>query len=434
MKRWLRLGKFALWAILLTFLPLSALFDWIWLGKALSEGEIYQDFACYYVGARVLEERPAGLYEGQAFIETGRRLGLPSFSYPYLYPPLFALLLRPLSHLPYTDAVVFWTVLNAGLFAALLLAAFLFRRELLGPRWVLPALFLFPPLVNTLILGQVNVLLLLFLLPVMLSSASIGRWGEVLRGLGIALAAHLKPVWGLLLLFELYRRRYRSVGTAILFTLFLWGLNLLLVGPETTLAFFRFLPEGDRMMRLALTGLDGSIWGVTAALLGSAGTSWPSGWPEPAGGFFRSLLTAPSLLVALIPILASLGLLWCSRKPQLAEEGWDSEGLLGVVVVAMVCPHLRYDVALLFLPALLFLARRWRRLHSWQRWTLWGVCATALPSTLWLWLYQEIWPLALTAVPLFAGRLLLWMVLRSSFEAGPIEVGTGDTASREATQ
>lgn len=433
MKRWLQLGKFALWAALLMSIALSGLVAWIELGEALAQGETYRDFTCYYVGARVLEERPAGLYEAQTLLEVGRRLGLRPF--PYLYPPLFAWLLRPLSHLPYTDAVVFWTVLNAGLFAALLLVAFLFLRELAGLRWALPALLLAPPLVVTLFLGQVNVLLLLFLLPVMRSSTGVGRWGEILRGLGIALAAHLKPVWGLLLLFELFRKRRYSVGTAILFTLLLWGLDLLLVGPEVTLAFFRFLPEGEHFMRLSLTGLDGSLWGATAALLGAAGTPWPPGWPEPAGGFFRALITAPPLLSTLIPVLASLVLLWCSREElSTAEGGWDSTGLLGVVVVTMVSPHLRHDAALLFLPALLVLARRWGWLRSWQRWALWGACATTLPSPLWLRLFREIWPLALTAVPLFAGRLLLWMVLRSSFAAGPTEAGTGDTASRETAR
>lgn len=431
MKRRLRLVEFALWVILLTIIALSGLVAWAELGKALSRGEVYWDFACYYVGARVLEERPAELYEAQTFLEVGQRLGLRPF--PYLYPPLFAWLLRPLGHLPYTNAVVFWTALNAGLFAVLLLLAF-FQRGLFRLWWVLPVLFLFPPLVTTLILGQVNVLLLLLLLPAMLIRTGTVRWGEILRGLGIALAAHLKPVWGLLLLFELFQKRRRSVGTAILFTLFLWGLNLLLVGPETTWAFFRFLPEGDRVMRLSLTGLDGSLWGATAALLGSADASWPSGWPEPAGGSFRPLLNAPSLLPILLSILAGLGLLWYSRNLPSVEGGWDGAGLLGVVVVTMVAPHQRHDVALLLLPALLFLARRWASLHSWQRWSLWWICATVLPSTFWQWLYREIWPLALTAVPLFAGRLLLWMVLRSSFAAGLTEAGTRDTASRETAR
>ncbi len=258
MKRWFRFGEFALWIALFAVIALSGLVAWIELGKALSRGEVYWDFSCYYVGARVLEKQPAGLYEARTFLETGRSLGLQPF--PYLYPPLFAWLLRPLSRLPYTDAVVFWTVLNAGLFGMLLLAAFfLFQRELSSLRWTLPVLFLAPPLVTTLILGQVNVLLLLFLLPAVLSDTCASRWGEILRGLGVALAAHLKPVWGLLLLFELYRKRLWSVGAAVLFTLLLWGLNLLLVGTETTLAFFRFLPEAERMMRLSLTGLDGSL-------------------------------------------------------------------------------------------------------------------------------------------------------------------------------
>ncbi|MGC8959725.1 MAG: glycosyltransferase family 87 protein [Chloroflexia bacterium] len=257
MKRRLRLGGLGIWIMLFTIIVLSSLVAWIQLGRALAEGKLYWDFACYYVGARVLEEQPAGLYQAQTFFEVGQRFGLRPF--PYVYPPLFAWLLRPLGHLNYPDAVILWTVLNTGLFAGLLLVAFfLFQRELSGLRWVLPVLLLSPPLVTTLILGQVNVLLLLFLLPAMLSHTGTGRRGEVLRGLGIALAAHLKPVWGLLLLFELFRKRRWSVGTTVLSTVFLWGMNLLLFGPEVTLAFFRFLPETDHMMRLYLTGLDGS--------------------------------------------------------------------------------------------------------------------------------------------------------------------------------
>lgn len=461
---WRRL-EIAAWTALILVILLGGIGLWGQLGRELAAGSLQGDFGCYYVTARLMLRDAASTYDGAACRALGEELGLGGTALfcPCLrYPPLFIWLLLPLARLPYGQAVFLWTALNALLFALLLAGGVvLLRRELGRWRWLLPFSLVLPPFVYTLFIGQVNVLLLLFLLPAMLARPHRSTRGQILVGIGLALAIHLKAVWGLLVLFLLLRRRFWAAGTAVLLTLLLWGVDLALLGPAFIPGYLASLSAGDQVNRLLISGLDGSLWGAAVALFGLYNPTPPAGWNAPAGYLPLQPLLAPiPALALLLPALGSLAMLglslcprppaeigpaegiplspirrawaWlraaCREHPPAADALWDPTGLLAVAFVMTATPHSGNHAVLLLWPAFLALARRGPRLGVGQRLLGWIAAATLLPTTLWLNLNTLAQPLAWTALPLMAGRVCLWSLLRLKYpldKYGIIETNPG---------
>jgi len=91
----------------------------------------YGDFTSYYMAASVLGAgRPDALYAPGTSDEILAKAESPSFwrsladergvrdANYYLYPPFFALLVRPLASLPYDRAHDIWYLLNLAMLAA----------------------------------------------------------------------------------------------------------------------------------------------------------------------------------------------------------------------------------------------------------------------------------------------------------------------------
>lgn len=81
-----------------------------------------EDFGAYYLAARALSNGESP-FDAQVAARLAAGEGITHHS-PYIYPPLLALVLRPLAVLPYAVAAAVWFVLSAG---ALLAALWLLR-------------------------------------------------------------------------------------------------------------------------------------------------------------------------------------------------------------------------------------------------------------------------------------------------------------------
>jgi hypothetical protein len=134
---------------------------------------------------------------------------------PSIYPPFIALLAMPFGLLSYGVASVAWTVI--------LMAALALTLWLLDVRdWRLyGAVFLLPPMIDALMLGQVEILLLL-------ASALVWRYRDrwPVAGLALGAAMAVKPLMFPLLAWLLITRRVRaslaSVAVALALALGSW--------------------------------------------------------------------------------------------------------------------------------------------------------------------------------------------------------------------
>jgi hypothetical protein len=156
------------------------------------------DFAAYYVAARVLNAGDA-LYDDahmmDAAVVNGEKVSFPK----YIYPPFFAVLLRPIAGLSFITASRIWFVFNL---LCLIISVALISRIIGIPRSGGIALgllaLILPPIYDTLLLGQVNLILLLLIVLSLYFVSRSGeyRWNEILAGLflGIAVVIKIYPI------------------------------------------------------------------------------------------------------------------------------------------------------------------------------------------------------------------------------------------------
>jgi hypothetical protein len=184
---------------------------------------IQSDFATYYLAAAVLNSDNPELYRDDLLEKAAAREGVQEFSPPYIYPPAFAALLRPVALLPYDVGKGFWFALNIGF---LVLSSFLLVRlsglpmrasSVVGS---LVLVGLFPPVHQALDLGQVSPLLLLLCatsLAVTISPIRQGnRMEDGVAGFLLALAAMVKVFPGVLVPYGLVAKRLGLFAGSIL--------------------------------------------------------------------------------------------------------------------------------------------------------------------------------------------------------------------------
>jgi hypothetical protein len=234
--------------------------------------------AYYDAGAR--------LNAGQPLYQPGADPDLAEF---YRYPPLLAILFRPLALLPFD--------LAAGIWEVLVLAAFgvtLWRLGVRRPATWLAVGMLGIPIGWTLAIGQAQAIVTLLL--------TLGNpWA-------VALAGHLKLFPLLVGLFWLGRRDWRNLGWFVAWTVGL-GLLQLVLEPSNTLAFLGLTNLGQvgSVHNFSPYALSPLLWGVlvvagVAVTLRLSRTRW--GWSAAVA---LSVLATPRLLTyMLITLLACL--------------------------------------------------------------------------------------------------------------------------------
>lgn len=194
------------------------------------------DFSLYYTAANALRHNPhAAIYSLSTLAATHATYGgcAPMPGWSYLYQPIFALALMPLTLLPCGAATALW--LAVSVLGGLACTAWLVRRAWqsggAGAALLAGALCaLALPIYEGLYYGQVHILILAICLgAVSLMRRGHPRWAGAL----LAAGAFLKYLPALLLLYYLARRRWEAALGAELAAAGLGLLELAIVGPAT---------------------------------------------------------------------------------------------------------------------------------------------------------------------------------------------------------
>ncbi|MGH7085069.1 MAG: glycosyltransferase family 87 protein [Acetobacteraceae bacterium] len=233
------------------------------------------DFSVYYAAALALRDNlHANIFDLHLLRAVAAAHGATLPTVIYTYPPLLAVLLLPLTILPYRVALDVWTLLNVGVWiACAALFTVWFRRVcaygvLAAPDSSVPARdgargFAFPatarpprlfvlaigvfltlsyqPVEQTLVLGQVSlvVLLLLVLAPVL-----VERKRPYLAGFVLALAVWIKLFPALLIVYYLLRGQRRVALGATIAVVLLALVQLPILGLDGVLATRHVLDNG----------------------------------------------------------------------------------------------------------------------------------------------------------------------------------------------
>ena len=222
-------------------------------------------------------------YEAAARLNAGLPLYPPSqdvatpLGYPY--PPLLAILFRPLALLPFAAAAAIWEVVVIASFVVTVWWIGLRRRE----TWLALGILALP-IAWCVAIGQAQVLLTLFTV--------IGApWS-------IALAANIKLFPALIALWWIGRREWRMLGV---FVAMLAGLALLqlILAPQATLDYLTAitLKQVGAIRNFSPYAVSPLLWGVlvltgVGVVLRLAPTRW--GWPAAV---ILSVVATPRLLV-----------------------------------------------------------------------------------------------------------------------------------------
>jgi hypothetical protein len=237
------------------------------------------------------------LADVHAYYDAGARLnaGLPLYEQAsttndadfYRYPPLLAIVFRPLALLPFETAALIWEAFLIALFVGTIIR--LDWRD----RWTWIVLgWLAAPFAWSLAVGQAQVAVTFLL--------AVGApWA-------VAFAAHLKLLPVLVAVFWIVRRNWGSLSR-----LAAWGLGLLGVSfvlePAGTIAYMTFpdLGQVGEVRNLSPYAFSPWLWlalvgALVVVALRLAPTRW--GWPAAVA---LSVLASPRLLMYMFSTLAS---------------------------------------------------------------------------------------------------------------------------------
>jgi hypothetical protein len=229
------------------------------------------------------------LNDVQAYYWAGARLNAGLSLYPpdqsvstplgYPYPPLLAILFRPLALMPFEAAAAVWEVVVIASFVTTAWWMGLRRRE----TWLALGILALP-IAWCVVIGQAQVLLTLF--------TAIGApWS-------IALAANIKLFPALIALWWIGRRDWRSLGVFVA-TLVGLGLLQLVLAPQATLDYMTAitLKQVGAVRNISPYAVSPLLWGaLVAAGVGAVLRLAPSRWGWPAA-VILSVVGTPRLLV-----------------------------------------------------------------------------------------------------------------------------------------
>jgi hypothetical protein len=239
------------------------------------------------------------LADVRAYYDAGARLnaGLPLYEQAattddaafYRYPPLLAILFRPLALLPFETAALIWE--------ALLVTATVLTIARLRPRRavLLASGMLAMPLLWTLAIGQAQALVTALL-------AFGSPWA-------VAAAGHIKLTPWLVAVYWAGRRDWRSLGRLVAWIVGLAAVQLVLE-PEATIAFVSFssLDQVGDVVNLSPFAVSPVLWALAAgALLLIAWRLAPTRWGWAAAVVLAVGVTPRLLAYQLSTLLAAFG-------------------------------------------------------------------------------------------------------------------------------
>jgi hypothetical protein len=177
---WARAHTQTQWYVLWSAMLLICLGDAVFHLSVFSRNTRGADFCAYYIAGKFVSARPAQSLYQLPFYADGRmnlnaEVPLSSawhaastyyhlpYAAPYIYPPFFAVLMKPLAHLSYASAFAVWNMLTV----LLIVSAVLLSLDLRGVRVdgklaliVGIGVFLYYPVLDDLFFGQIGGLIL----------------------------------------------------------------------------------------------------------------------------------------------------------------------------------------------------------------------------------------------------------------------------------
>ncbi len=258
--------KRALRVVLLVAAGLSVLAG-VWMLVLHATSDPLVDVRAYYdAGTRL--NQGVGLYDQAASTPTGL----------YLYPPLVAILFRPLALLPFPIAAAIWEV---AVVAATWLALW---RIGIRPRVQLAVAFLAVPLAWALSIGQAEPIVMLLL--------------AVATPASVAVAGYMKLFPWLVAVYWIGRRDIRAIRSLAAWVIAL-GLVQLVLEPTGTIDFLRltWLKPAFGVRNFSPFAIDPLLWVVMVgilAVLAIVRARTRAGWPLAVA---LAVLASPRLLV-----------------------------------------------------------------------------------------------------------------------------------------
>ncbi len=232
-----------------------------------------------------------GLLPEQPWVDFAVANGIPHPS-AYIYPPALAVLLAPLTWLPYHAANLAWFWLNVALLA---LSIRLLGRHGAPAAAAVMALA-FHPTIRALQCGQVSLLMLFLLAAGLGALRSRSARGDAAAGACLALAAAVKLTPVVLIAWLAWSGRRRAAAWAAGLLALLAAIGVVVAGWSNHVLYVTgFLPE---LSRGAATWANQSINGFLNRLLTDASMSAFVFPPEPPGVRLLSRAAAVLLLAA----------------------------------------------------------------------------------------------------------------------------------------
>ena len=199
----------------------------------LARGPVQPDFDAYYSAARMLN---AHLPLYGAIPDSIMGPGSPPAPHrEYVYPPLFAGVLRPLARLPYRTASLLWLVCNVATLGVLVQLTRRLSATARRHSWrTLAALVALPAVYITWFEGQVSLLIAALMLVAVAETTqqrtAASLRSDLLAGAALGLAGAIKVYPVLLIPVFIWHRRWRVVASAIAVGALATGLGAMLSG------------------------------------------------------------------------------------------------------------------------------------------------------------------------------------------------------------
>lgn len=347
------------WVQVLVILALAALV--VWWGVGVFRITNNHDFDIFYRAAERLRSGENIYAESAAFrqaLESGQfNMRDDSIQWPYGNPPLLAILIVPLTLLPYEIAAALWTGLTTlfllGACAAVLAA--IGRLDWTGAVVALVLLYGYYPATVCLRLGQVEILLFLL---IALSFLALKRGQDAWAGAALGFATAIKFFPGAFILFLAWKRKWKAAAWGLGVAAVALGTSILIAGPDNFAAYTE-------------------AWSVYA---GGAFSAFPLN--QSLNGFFsrtfRPNIFSPTLRGLQLPELATglwlgsaavLGaaLAWFTRKPvDVRSPRFDLEFAAAIVVLLLAQPHSQVYAFVWVLLPLIVLACRVVSTYPWS--------------------------------------------------------------------
>ncbi len=264
-------------------------------------------------------------YETSQKILRGEELYPRGQDFPFMYPPLAALLLAPLAIFGEVPFILVLALINSVAWAAsLLLSVYLVTGRMFRQApllYLLPVLCTLPYSWDTYLLGQPNLLLLALMLGAFACLRKRHEWGA---GALVALAAAIKAFPVMAIGYFVYRRHWKALMAALLsVALFFVAVPVVLRGVErgtddiTTWTGGMVLNYdqdsiGQRSSR-AFSWKNQSLIGVANRLLRHKGANGESGdtGEYKSNNFYVNFLDLDFLTTNLVIVMIALGLCLC---------------------------------------------------------------------------------------------------------------------------